>query len=61
MVFLGVAWHYLKTIEINAIKYDRIFISVREKICIDFNDKNLKRIEIDDVVGVVVVGVGRTN
>ena len=26
--------------------------------CIDFNDKNLKRIEIDDVV-VVVVGVGR--
>ena len=33
---------------------------------IDFNDKNLKRIEIDDVVGVVVVGgvvvvVGRTN
>ena len=23
--------------------------------CIDFNDKNLKRIEIDDVVGVVVV------
>ena len=25
--------------------------------CIDFNDKNLKRIEIDDVVGVVVVGV----
>ena len=25
--------------------------------CIDFNDKNLKRIEIDDVVGVVVVVV----
>ena len=24
--------------------------------CIDFNDKNLKRIEIDDVVVVVVVG-----
>ena len=52
----------LKRIEIddNAIKYDRIFISVREKICIDFNDKNLKRIETDDVVGGVVV-VGRTN
>ena len=30
MVFLGVAWHYLKTIETNALKYDRIFISVRE-------------------------------
>ena len=32
--------------------------------CIDFNDKILKRIEIDDVVGgvvVVVVVVGRTN
>ena len=31
--------------------------------CIDFNDKILKRIEIDDVVGVVVVvgGVWRTN
>ena len=31
--------------------------------CIDFNDKNLKRIEIDDVVVVVVVVVvvGRTN
>ena len=28
--FWGVAWHYLKTIETNAIKYDRIFISVRE-------------------------------
>ena len=27
--------------------------------CIDFNDKNLKRIEIDDVVVVVVVVVGR--
>ena len=25
--------------------------------CIDIKDKNLKRIEIDDVVGVVVVGV----
>ena len=29
----------------------------RLKIRIDFNDKNLKRIEIDDVVGVVVVVV----
>ena len=28
MVFLGVAWHYLKTIEINAKKDDRMFISV---------------------------------
>ena len=26
--------------------------------CIDFNDKNLKRIEIDDVVMVVMVVVG---
>ena len=29
------AWHYLKTIKINAIKDDRIFRSVRDKYYID--------------------------